>query len=132
MTFEKELAGLINKYNMENDSDTPDFILAKYLRSCFLAFNGAVVRRERWYGREKAEEPAVAPPEVIQQYPESGALASPQPGAPTTTAEQAVNAKTEIDKLTTFIMKKYADEPGRTGVSESAVDVAIRLLQSRG
>ncbi len=63
MTFEKELKGLINKHSMENGSDTPDFILAKYLRSCLLAFNGATRRRERWYGREmeaSAKEEVIA------------------------------------------------------------------------
>ena len=42
MTFEKELENLINIHSMENDSDTPDFILAEYLRKCLAAFNVAV------------------------------------------------------------------------------------------
>lgn len=67
MTFEKELEKLINKHSLESDSDTPDFILAKYLKSCLLAFNGATRRREKWYGRETDE------PEVVQRV-----LASPQ------------------------------------------------------
>ena len=32
--FEKEVCHLINRLSMENLSDTPDFILAKYLRGC--------------------------------------------------------------------------------------------------
>lgn len=36
----------------------------------------------------------------------------------------------EIDRLANFLMKRFPREPGRTGVSESAVDVAIRLLTS--
>lgn len=35
----------------------------------------------------------------------------------------------EIDKLASFILTEYPNEPGITGVSESAVDVAIRLLK---
>ena len=50
MSFETELEKLINKYSKENDSNTPDFILAKYLNSCLYAFNGAVKRRDIWYG----------------------------------------------------------------------------------
>ena len=29
--FKKELCELLNKYSKENESDTPDFILAEYL-----------------------------------------------------------------------------------------------------
>jgi len=38
--------------------------------------------------------------------------------------------RSEIDRLAKFIMKEYPDEPGSTGESESAVDVAIRLLST--
>ena len=29
--FERELASLINRHSLENDSNTPDWVLAKYL-----------------------------------------------------------------------------------------------------
>lgn len=48
-SFEAELASLINKYNMENGSNTPDFIIANYLVECLKTFNQAAVWRERWY-----------------------------------------------------------------------------------
>jgi len=51
--FEKELEQLINKYSMENDSNTPDFILAEYLSNCLKTFNTTIQRREDWYGRNK-------------------------------------------------------------------------------
>jgi len=51
--FEKELENLINKYSKENDSDTPDFILARYLNNCLKNFNAVVQERELWYGRGK-------------------------------------------------------------------------------
>lgn len=50
--FEKELASAINKKSMENGSNTPDFILAKFLQRCLFAFNEASRLREKWYGRE--------------------------------------------------------------------------------
>lgn len=50
--FEEELKQLINKYCMENTSNTPDFILAQYLTDSLAAFNAAVQKRERWYGRD--------------------------------------------------------------------------------
>lgn len=48
-TFEKELQTLINKYNLENKSDTPDFILAEYLKNCLEAYNKAVQARDKWF-----------------------------------------------------------------------------------
>jgi hypothetical protein len=73
--FEKELASLINRHSLENGSDTPDFILARFLRQALDAFDllhegskvgdvlpaqkfvvpmnqalvEAVTRREAWY-----------------------------------------------------------------------------------
>ena len=52
--FRQELAALINKYSLENLSDTPDFILGEYLQGCLAAFNVATRKREKWYGREPA------------------------------------------------------------------------------
>jgi hypothetical protein len=46
-----ELTPLLNKHSAENDSDTPDFILANFLLGCLAAFNEATKRREQWYGR---------------------------------------------------------------------------------
>ncbi|MDD5292069.1 MAG: hypothetical protein PHY46_02660 [Candidatus Omnitrophica bacterium] len=49
--FKKELEQLINRYCKENDSNTPDFILAEYLQDCLNSFNQATQMRETWYGR---------------------------------------------------------------------------------
>ena len=54
MSFEEELRSLINRYSRENESNTPDFILAQYIEKSLLAFNQAVNSREKWYGREKS------------------------------------------------------------------------------
>lgn len=50
--FMDELEKLLNKYSIENESNTPDFILAAYVRKCLLAFAEASRSREKWYGRE--------------------------------------------------------------------------------
>ncbi len=50
-TFEKDLEHLINRHSVENQSDTPDFILARYMQACLDAFNAASRRREQWYGK---------------------------------------------------------------------------------
>ncbi len=48
--FRDELQDLINRHSMENGSNTPDFILADYVRDCLTAYDAAVLRRDRWYG----------------------------------------------------------------------------------
>ena len=52
--FEAELRHLLNCCSRENGSDTPDFVLARYLTACLEAFDTAVERREAWYGRMNA------------------------------------------------------------------------------
>lgn len=48
-TFERELTVLINKHSLENGSNTPDMILAKYLLNCLSVFNIATKERSTWY-----------------------------------------------------------------------------------
>lgn len=47
--FEKELEQLINCHSIENESDTPDFILAQYIRKCLDAWNESTRARDKWY-----------------------------------------------------------------------------------
>lgn len=51
----RDIARVLNKYSMENASNTPDFILAHYLVNCLEAWNGAHNAREDWYG-EKVQD----------------------------------------------------------------------------
>lgn len=44
-----EIEGAINNCCAENDSNTPDFILARYLVACLEAFNNATQSRDDWY-----------------------------------------------------------------------------------
>jgi hypothetical protein len=55
--FERELQGLINRYSIENMSDTPDFILAEYLVECLQNFSTITRKRSNWYS--KGEKPKV-------------------------------------------------------------------------
>lgn len=52
--FKSELTSLLNKHSKENDSNTPDFILAEHLIGCLKLFNAIVGKREGWYGRGKS------------------------------------------------------------------------------
>lgn len=56
-TFEKKLEQLLNDYSMENGSNTPDFLLARFLMNCLNAYNAAVRKRDIWY-KGKVQEPA--------------------------------------------------------------------------
>lgn len=47
--FAKELMSLLNRHSKENESNTPDFILAEYLIGCLKAFNESVNNRQIWY-----------------------------------------------------------------------------------
>ena len=44
--FGHELRALLNRHSLENDSNTPDIVLATYLRDCLSAFNCSVRTRE--------------------------------------------------------------------------------------
>jgi hypothetical protein len=47
--FVQELEHLINRHSVENESDTPDFILAQYLRGCLDVWDHTIRERDRWY-----------------------------------------------------------------------------------
>ncbi len=49
--FLKDLEGLINRHCLENDSNTPDWILARHMMAALEAFGSTSRAREEWYGR---------------------------------------------------------------------------------
>ena len=49
-SFENELERAINRHYIENESDTPDYILAMFLRCTLDAWNVACRRRDAWSG----------------------------------------------------------------------------------
>lgn len=51
LTLAEELRAVLNRHSSENNSNTPDWILADYLTACLDAFNEAVKKRASWYGR---------------------------------------------------------------------------------
>jgi hypothetical protein len=51
-SFEQELAALINKHNGEEQSGTPDFILAKFLNLVLWSYNNAIMERTDWRGEQ--------------------------------------------------------------------------------
>jgi hypothetical protein len=49
--FLGEIATAINRACVENDSNTPDFILAEYVKDCLDIFAKTSRAREKWYGK---------------------------------------------------------------------------------
>jgi hypothetical protein len=49
--FVQDLMALLNRYSMEQASETPDFMLAEYLMRCLETWNATTAHREQWYGR---------------------------------------------------------------------------------
>lgn len=47
----RELQAVLNRYSAENGSNTPDFILAELLVDVLGAYDKAVQKRAKWYGR---------------------------------------------------------------------------------
>ncbi len=52
LSFRQELEVLINMHSKENDSNTPDWILADYLAGCLKSLDETINKREVYYGRE--------------------------------------------------------------------------------
>jgi len=50
-TFEKELTVILNIYSKENASNTPDFILSKYLSVCLENYNETLKARQKWFDK---------------------------------------------------------------------------------
>ena len=48
--FPRELASLLNRHCIENNSNTPDFLLAEYLIGCLESYQKITNQREKWYG----------------------------------------------------------------------------------
>lgn len=49
-SLETRISEVLNEFCEENTSNTPDFILAKYLTECLGTFNTCINLREQWYG----------------------------------------------------------------------------------
>jgi hypothetical protein len=47
--FMQELQELINRHSMDNESNTPDFLLAEYLMGCLSIYASTLARRDAWF-----------------------------------------------------------------------------------
>ena len=70
--FERDLCSLINKYSMENGSDTPDFILSEYLTNCLRSWNTCMQLRAGWRGDACIESIQT---QTLENHPSQGITA---------------------------------------------------------
>lgn len=52
-SFRDQLCKLLNSNSKENGSNTPDFILARYMTDALVAFDRAVADRDKFYNSMK-------------------------------------------------------------------------------
>ena len=84
----KNIEKLLNSACQENESNTPDFVLAEYLIGCLNVFNTAVIKRDNWYGRvffdmkDSFTDPAHNPEQ--SQHTERTASPAPESACPET------------------------------------------------
>jgi hypothetical protein len=64
VTFKRELEALLNKYSQENNSNTPDFILASLLQQTLDTWNLHTSERDRWWGNRSMMGPGNEMPAV--------------------------------------------------------------------
>lgn len=64
-TLEQRISAVLNECCAENESNTPDHILATYLLDCLEAWNAACRLREAWYGVRHAPNASTLPPPAI-------------------------------------------------------------------
>ena len=60
--FQVELSALLNKYGFDSNTDTPDFILAAYLRRCLSTWRFGVGYRDEYFNVDHG-----AVPETLQR-----------------------------------------------------------------
>lgn len=61
-TLEQDLARVLNRHSVENGTNTPDFILAEYLKRCLQAATFLINRRTHWWGLPDTFEQLVDKP----------------------------------------------------------------------
>ena len=64
--FKNELATLINKYGIDADANTPDFLLAEIAVDAIASFVGLVKTRDEYNKKPKAPETPDIPKEVLR------------------------------------------------------------------
>ena len=76
--FERDLEALINRHGIDNEMDTPDHVLARFLCNCLEAHGASLLSRDNWEGRpivtavdealSEKDAPGATVEEVAREY----------------------------------------------------------------
>jgi len=58
VSFDRELELLLNRHSVENNSNTPDFVLASLLKATLATWDLHTKERDRWFGNRSILGPA--------------------------------------------------------------------------
>lgn len=109
--FQTELEQLINRHSRENNSNTPDFILAEFMLATLQAFDKATKTRDAWYGDPKTPGAFKGLPVVTIPRP---AMTSEQLAAHLSTQLLNKAATTQEIRLAVLVVQ-YAARYATTG-----------------
>ena len=62
--LEHALSSALNRFSAENESNTPDWILAQFLLGCLAAWNRGTQQRETWFSADYGREAIPGEPNV--------------------------------------------------------------------
>jgi hypothetical protein len=129
----KELEATVNRYSVESESDTPDFLLATYLSECLKTWAKVVKARDDWYGF-KPNEALFQGNDLITEdsTPTRSDLESPL-SAPTNTDELEQLAKFYSTMLPVGMTPVFRKEIARLiALKQREVLNRVRILQVGG
>ncbi len=52
--FHRELKDLLNRYSIDNEMNTPDFVLVQYIRRCLDTWNETIIEWYKCHGKQLA------------------------------------------------------------------------------
>jgi len=135
--FQKELENLINRHCLENESDTPDFILAQYLRECLTVFKNTVRNRDIWYGfrpwgstletpQEPGKDQRMGPEVPKQENAENSPVSGPEDSS-----ESVVKPPSEIIYLASACKEKYLETNDWMDALQPLIDLVLDEFRRR-
>lgn len=77
-----DLTMLLNRVSAENDSNTPDFMLANYLIGCLEIFGVTVRARDEWYGIQTGVVKSIGEPDARPEASNPAEHRLPEAGTP--------------------------------------------------
>lgn len=91
--LKKEIETILNKASRENESNTPDFILAEYMMQCLNAAENLINNRESWYGRSAPQD---KPKEMNEPLDEKFVCLMRGDGKPLTNIQFSIRALVDL------------------------------------